>query len=208
MPDESNTFANETHLSDQTLTESGTGSVRLRFYGGLRKCLLLLVALFSLDHRGHTAVMPPTPEKLISADTVALLTVPDWSKSKVGYAKSCAGRLWNDPEMKPFKEKFIQKLNAEAFGSLELGLGFGISNLLALAEGEATLVISQNGWDGTSPWQPAWLFLIETKDKSNQLKTNLTELKKKWLDSGRPIKATKIRDVEFAALAFSPGVIT
>jgi hypothetical protein len=152
--------------------------------------------------------MPPAPEKLISADTVALLTVPDWSKSKVGYAKSCAGRLWNDPEMKPFKEKFIQKLNAEAFGSLELGLGFGISNLLALAEGEATLVISQNGWDGTSPWQPAWLFLIETKDKSNQLKTNLTELKKKWLDSGRPIKATKIRDVEFAALAFSPGVIT
>ena len=50
---------------------------------------------------------------------------------------------------------------------------------------------------------PAWLLLIDAKDKSSQLKTNLADLRKKWIDSGRKLKAEKIRDVEFTTLTAS-----
>ena len=50
--------------------------------------------------------------------------------------------------------------------------------------------------------------LLDTKDKSEALKTNLTNLKKKWVDSGRQIKTDKIRDVEFTTLIFSPDDVS
>src|SRR5262249_16878324 len=42
-----------------------------------------------------------------------------------------------------------------------------------------------------------------TKSKSGQLKTNLTNLRKKWVDSGKTLRTEKIRDIEFSILSLS-----
>src|SRR5437764_7107706 len=47
------------------------------------------------------------------------------------------------------------------------------------------------------------MLLIDAKDKSSQLKTNLADLRKKWTDSGKKLKTEKIRDVEFLTLTVS-----
>jgi hypothetical protein len=47
------------------------------------------------------------------------------------------------------------------------------------------------------------LFLVDTKSKSGQLKTNLTNLRKKWIDSGKKLRTEKIRDVEFSIVSLS-----
>src|SRR5262249_6226452 len=73
-----------------------------------------------------------------------------------------------------------------------------------MAQGQMTFAVTQNGWDAKSDKQPGFLLLLDARDKSSALKTNLTELKKKWVDSGKQIKTAKIRDVEFTTFLFSP----
>src|SRR6185369_17410708 len=41
------------------------------------------------------------------------------------------------------------------------------------------------------------------KEKSGQLKTNLADLKKKWVDAGKTVKTEKIRELEFSTLMVS-----
>ncbi len=36
--------------------------------------------------------------------------------------------------------------------------------------------------------------------KASQLKTNLADLKKKWIDAGKNVKTEKIRDIEFSVI--------
>ena len=45
--------------------------------------------------------------------------------------------------------------------------------------------------------------MVDTKDKSDQLKKNLADLKKKWVDAGKSLKAETVRDVEFTVLPLS-----
>src|SRR5262249_15125525 len=104
-----------------------------------------------------------------------------------------------------FREKFSKKFDAENITPLEMEFGLSLTNFVGFAQGQVTFIVFQNGWDGKSGPLPSWLLLIDSKDKSNLLKTNLTELKKQWTESRRPIKATKIRDVEFTVLAAFAG---
>jgi hypothetical protein len=148
---------------------------------------------------GCLAAVPPA-EKLLPADTLAFLTVPDWSKLQVSFSNSSLGQLWAEPSMKAFKEKFLEKFNNDTLKPIEKELGLNFSNYTSLARGQFTIAVTQNGWDGRSDQQPGILWIVDTKDKSAQLKTNLTELRKKWTESGKKMRTDKIRGVEFTTV--------
>ncbi len=139
-------------------------------------------------------------EKLLPADTLGFFTVPDWAKGQTAFSNSAMGQLWADPAMKAFKEKFFEKLNADKIQPLEKELGFQFTNFLNLARGQFTLAVVPNGWDGRSDKQPGILWLIDTRENSSQLKTNLAELHRKWTDSGRKMRTEKIRGLEFTVV--------
>src|ERR1043165_255295 len=145
----------------------------------------------------------PSPEKLLPADTLAVITVPDCAKARAAYEANASTQLWRDPAMKPFTEKLKTKLKEEFITPLERQLGVKFEDYSGLAQGQITFAVLQNGWPGNSTPLPAWLLLVDTKDKSGQLKTNLADLKKKWLEAGKTLKAEKIRDVEFTTLKVS-----
>ena len=169
------------------------------------KNYLLLAALFCLTFNGSAAV--PPAEKLLSDDTLILLTVPDWTKAKDIFNKSPQGQFWNDPAMKPFRDKFTTKLKEDVLTPLERELGIHWEDFAVLAQGQVTFALTQNGWPANADQKMGWLLLVDTKEKSGQLKTNLTDLKKKWVDSGKQIKTEKIRDLEFATLIVSSNDI-
>ena len=146
-------------------------------------------------------------EKLLSDDTLILLTVPDWTKAKDIFNKSPQGQFWNDPAMKPFRDKFTTKLKEDVLTPLERELGIHWEDFAVLAQGQVTFALTQNGWPANADQKMGWLLLVDTKEKSGQLKTNLTDLKKKWVDSGKQIKTEKIRDLEFATLIVSSNDI-
>ena len=155
--------------------------------------------LVTLTAANLLAAVPPA-EKLLPADTLGFLTVPDWAKGQGSFSNSPMGQLWADPAMKAFKEKFFEKFKADKIQPLEKELGFQFSNYTSLARGQFTIAVVPNGWDGRSEKQPGVLWLVDVKENSSQLKTNLAELRKKWVESGRKMRMDRIRDVEFTTV--------
>jgi hypothetical protein len=145
------------------------------------------------------AATPPA-EKLLPADTLAFFTVPDWTKGQTTFSNSTIGRLWSDPSMKAFKEKFLENFSTNMVKPLEKELELKFSDFTSLAQGQFTIAVTPNGWDGRSDQQPGVLWIVDTKEKSPQLKTNLTELRRKWTESGKKMRTDRIRDAEFTTV--------
>jgi hypothetical protein len=148
------------------------------------------------------AAVPP-PEKLLPAETLGVITVPDWAKAKAVYDANPGNQLWRDPALKPFRDKLVNKIKDEFIKPLERELGVNLNDYSSLAQGQLTFAVLQNGWQGKANPSPAWLLLIDAREQSSQLKTNLADLRKKWIDAGKKLKTDKIRDVEFTTLTVS-----
>ena len=76
-------------------------------------CCLSLFFAFAAS-----AATPP-PEKVLAGDTVAVFTVPDYAKASAAWKQWPASLLWADPAMKPFKDKFVNKLRSDLLAPLE-----------------------------------------------------------------------------------------
>ncbi|HYG34857.1 MAG TPA: hypothetical protein VEC99_08740 [Clostridia bacterium] len=163
--------------------------------------LCVAVALFGVASLGRAAV--PTPAKLLPDDTLLMVTAPDFAKAQEISKKLPHTQLWNDPAMKPFREKFMAKWNEELVKPLERELDIKLSNYTDLLQGQLTFAVTQNGWQGGDGDDFGILLLLDSKDKSDALKNNLADLRKKWVNAGKTLKSEKIRDVEFTILPIS-----
>jgi hypothetical protein len=172
----------------------------------MNRNFILFALLTGLSSGIHAAV--PPPEKLLPADTLAVLTVPDYAKAQAAYEANSSSQLWRDPAMKPFTEKLMNKVKEEFITPLERQLGVKFADYRGLVQGQLTFAVVQNGWQGSPTPLPVCLLLADAKEKSGQLKTNLTDLKKKWLEAGKTLKAEKIRDLEFTTLMISGEDVT
>ena len=174
-----------------------------RFFRFLMKKYLFCLVASIVVSSTLFAEVPPAP-KLLPADTLCVLTIPDFAHTREIYQQSPQGRLWRDPAMKAFVDKFTAKLNEEFTEPLEKDLSISLTNYMEMLQGQLTFALIQNGWDGgeTSP-QPGWVILLDAKDKSGLLRTNLNELKSKWTATGKLSRTEKVRDVEFTVLKLS-----
>jgi hypothetical protein len=162
-------------------------------------CLLTALLVWALP--GSAAI--PAPEKLLPGDTLMMVTAPDVARMREVYQTSPQTLLWQDPAMKPFRDKFMLKLNEELIQPLERELRVHFSDYTNLAQGQLTMALTQNGWQKGSEQPPAVLLLLDARDKGSQLKKNLADLRKKWVDAGKTIKTEKIRDIEFMIVPIS-----
>ena len=142
------------------------------------------------------AAVPPV-EQLLPADTLFVLAVPDCAKMRGIWQQMPYARLWNDPAMKPFRDKLVAKWTAELVSPLERDLGVKFEDFSSLPQGLFALAVTQDGWSGKTDAAPGWLLLLDARDKSDQLKKLLADLRKKWVDAGKTVQTEKIRDVEF-----------
>ena len=167
----------------------------------LRSCLQLFVILAALASQAVAAI--PPAEKLLPADTLLVFSVPDCEKLGGILERTPQNRLWNDPAMKPFRDACLVKWKSDLIEPLERDLGVKLADYTALLRGQLTLAITQDGWTGQSEAETGNLLLLDARDKSDQLKTNLTELRKKWTDAGKAVRTEKLRDVEFSVVTLS-----
>src|SRR5271170_6472479 len=118
------------------------------------------------------AAIPPA-ENLLPADTLFLVTAPDCAALRAALHQSPQWLLWNDPAMKPFHDKFMAKWDEKFVAPLERDLGVKLADFADLPQGQFTLAVTQNGWNGNDDKMPGILLLLDAKDKSDLLKTNL-----------------------------------
>lgn len=168
----------------------------------------ILITLAALLGQSGSAAVPPV-EKLLPPDTLLVLSTPDWTKLREVSKKSPQSQLWDDPAMKPFRDKFMAKWNEELVKPLERDLGVNFDDYGALLQGQITFAVLQEGWQGKAEDDgvPAVVVLLDAKEKSDLLKKNLTELRKKWREAGKAIRTEKIRDVEFSVVPLTTNDI-
>jgi hypothetical protein len=145
----------------------------------------------------------PSVEKLLPEDTLAMVTTPDFTKARAAYYSAPQSQLWNDPALKPFKDKLLAKMNENLLQPLEKDLGIKFDDYTNLAQGQITLAVTQNGWPTTEGSKPGVLFLLDTRNQSGQLTKNLADLRKKWLEAGKSLRTEKIRNIDFSVVPVS-----
>jgi hypothetical protein len=165
----------------------------------MRNPIFLLATLAALLFHAHAAV--PPAEQLLPPDTLAVFGVPDFSKTAAARKASPMFQLWNDPAMRPFRDKLTAKISQEFIAPLERQLGVKLADYTQLAQGQFTVAVVQNGWDGGKDPVPSLVMLLDTRDQGDQLKKNLADVKKKLADAGKKFRTDTIRDVEFTTLA-------
>jgi hypothetical protein len=158
-------------------------------------CFCLMAMLSGLSDAG--AAERPA-QQLLPKDTVMLVTVPDAGKALGLLTNSALGRLWRDPAVKAFKDKFNDKLQTAALGPLQRQLGIHFADYQGLARGQMTFAILPVDPAANPGDHYAAVFLLDAGDHAAQLATNLAALKKKWIDAGNALKTEKIRETEFA----------
>ena len=163
---------------------------------------IIAFAAFVLAGFPVFAAIPPA-EDLLPAETLAMVTVPDWSALHATTEQSPEWLLWNDPAMKPFRDDFTMKWRQKFIQPLENNLGIHVDDYLPLLQGQLTLAITRNGWDHTSDAMPAFLLLLDAKTKSDLLATNLAALKRQWIASGKPVQSQVLEGIKFTVVTLS-----
>ena len=153
-----------------------------------------LFAAFALALPG-TAAVPPA-EKLLPADTLAVLTVPDWDKATAAAKDFSLAQLWRDPAMKPFAEKFERKLG-ELIGQEDKNFATEWAEFKPLIGGQVTLAVIRNEWQGEPNSGPDLVALIDVKDKAKQLRAFLDKCEKNDTSTGKTIQRETVRGVKF-----------
>ncbi|HTB86158.1 MAG TPA: hypothetical protein VK742_21100 [Candidatus Sulfotelmatobacter sp.] len=149
-----------------------------------------------------SAAVPPA-ENLLPADTLGFFTVPDCNALRAASKVSPQLMFWNDPAMKPFHDKFMNKLSEQYTAPLEKELGLKVDDFADLLQGQFTLALTLNGSNLHDDIPPGFVLLLDTTTKSDQLKTNLAALTKKMTDDGRTIRTEKIRGIPFTVVTLS-----
>jgi hypothetical protein len=152
------------------------------------------------------AAIPPA-ENLLPSDTLFVITAPDCAALRAAIHRSPQWLLWNDPAMKPFHDNFMAKWNEKFVAPLEHDLGIKLSDFTDLPQGQFTFAVTQNGWNGNNDKMPGVLLLLDTKNKSDLLKTNLSLLRKKWESMGKSVHTETICGIPFSIVPLSSNNI-
>ncbi|MDD5141205.1 MAG: hypothetical protein PHY43_13200 [Verrucomicrobiales bacterium] len=168
----------------------------------LRPFLLVAFAAFLTFTASLRAAIPPA-ENLLPADTLFVVAAPDCKGLRAAMNRSPQWMLWSDQAMKPFRDKFMGKWNEAFVGPLEKDLGVKLADFADLPQGQFTVAVTQNGWDAIGDQSPGLILLLDAKDKSGLLKTNLAALQKKWMDAGKSVRTETIRTIKFSVVPLS-----
>jgi hypothetical protein len=146
----------------------------------------------------------PAAENLLPSDTLFLLTAPDCAAFRAALHQSPQWMLWNDPAMKPFHDNFIAKWRESFVAPLEHDLGVKLADFADLPQGQFTFAVTQNGWTGGDDDKtPGIILLLDARDKSDLLKTNLAALQQKWSDAGKSVRTETIRGIKFSIVTLA-----
>ena len=148
------------------------------------------------------AAIPPT-ENLLPSDTLAFFAVPDCAAARTAAKSSPGWMFWADPAMRPFRDKLVSKFNEQFVAPLERDLGAKISDFTDLPQGQFAVALTVNGSTGHDNIPPGLLLLLDARNKSDSLKTNLALLVKKWSEAGRALRTEQIHGLSFTVVPLS-----
>ena len=151
---------------------------------------LLLSLMGVLAFTGRAAI---TPESILPANTFALSTVPDVSAARVALNSAPLTRLWNDPSMARFTEKFSFAVEKNILEPLLIQGNFDINEYSSLLQGQLTFALTRQEGEEI----PGIVFILDSGKKSEVLKEKLADLRTALVDNARPHDRLRIQGTDF-----------
>ncbi|MFN3409395.1 MAG: hypothetical protein ACK45B_10405 [Limisphaerales bacterium] len=161
--------------------------------------------LSSLLAAGLAVVVPavaavPPAEQLLPDDTLGFITVPDARKLRAAGGALPLLRLWQDDAVRPLRESFVAQLDERLRQPLEREFGVKLAALAELAQGQVTLALLGNGWNGEGSARPGGLLLVDTGSRAPEAEQALAAFRQQWADAGRTLRTERVRGVEFVVV--------
>jgi hypothetical protein len=142
-----------------------------------------------------------SPDQLLPPDTLAVFAIPDCTAAGTAWKEQAIVRLWSDPSVRPFREKFEHQWRKVVIGPLEERLGMPLTNHVQLLEGQLTVALVGNGWPRTIGKEPAWLLALDSRDRAGELAERLGGWKTNLTAAGRQVRSEKIRELDFTVIS-------
>jgi len=141
---------------------------------------------------------------LLPNDTLLLGPPSDFHKLSEIYRQSPPARFLNDPAMKPFTDKFISKWKEEFLKAAPARAGCRFRQFRqACCKAKQLFAVTQTAGTARTDQAPGLLLLLDTRDKSLQLKKPISFQFRRNGWTPQEIRVEKIRDVEFLFLTMS-----
>jgi len=150
---------------------------------------------FALAFTLPAPAVPPA-EKLLPADTLVLLNIPDWDKTAAAAKDFSFVQLWRDPAMRPFATKFEEKFR-EFIGQEGKNFERDWEEFKPLMSGQITLGVVPNELAGEPNTGPEMVILMDVKDKAKQLTAFLERCEKRDANAGMSMQRETVRGVKF-----------
>lgn len=167
-----------------------------------------LVVFFSLTVTAAIRAAVAPAEDLLPSDTLLVVTIPDCAAFRSNLHQSPHWLLWNDPAMKPFHDKFLSNYREQFAGPLERDLGIKLDDFMDLPQGQFTFAVTANGWNGSDDsTSPGIVILLDAREKSGLLQTNIAALQTKWRNDGKAIRTESIGGVPFSVVSLETNDI-
>ena len=150
-----------------------------------------LVSLIgALAFTGRAAV---TPESILPANTFALSTVPDANAARTAFNAVPLMRLWNDPSMARFTEKFSFAVEKNILEPLLIQANLDINEYSSLLQGQLTFALTRQVGEEI----PGAIFILDSGEKSEALKEKLADLRETLVDNAVPHDRLRIQGTDF-----------
>ncbi|MGC8742957.1 MAG: hypothetical protein ACP5T0_03660 [Verrucomicrobiia bacterium] len=158
----------------------------------IRIAILLLVSavFFSAYGEGEQ-------EKLLPTNTVLLITIPDYTKSKEVWDKHPQAQLFKDPSLQAAKEKFLAKWRSEVVDPLEKELGIKFSDYTGLAKGQITFALTFFTDESKKvPFNSEYILIVDSGENKESLTRTLNGLVQKYTQSNHEVTTNKINGLD------------
>src|SRR5262245_56605962 len=110
------------------------------------------------------AAIPPA-EQMLPPDTLLVVSAPDFIKLRTVLEKIPLVQCWNDPAMKPFRDKFMVHWKEEFIAPLERHLGVKVDDFAEMPRGQFTLALTKEDWNAQDGNPPGSLLLVDTRER-------------------------------------------
>ena len=139
------------------------------------------------------AAEPITPRDLLPANTFAVATVPNVAAARKALQASAPARLWNDPAMKAFTDKFEAQLEEKIMEPLLLFADFNLDEYTELLQGQLTFAFTRQ----ENELAPGFIFLADSGANGEKLAAKVESLREALVESGVPHNRLRLEGRDF-----------
>ncbi len=167
----------------------------------MKNIVIPILASLALGSSAKVAKASQPLEALLPADTLLVVAAPDYAAAKKHFKAGALGQFWDSSEVKPFRNKLTDGLEANVLDKIEEELAIELETFEELASGGVALALVA----GESK-EPGLLLLLDAGRKSFTLRRALSRMKRELKKDDRKVSESEIGGIDFTTVSNTDSI--